>query len=55
MRVAEYIRKQIPAARIIVWNDMMNELMMHEKIVEKYVRRFFSTLIRFYFYYPFKY
>jgi hypothetical protein len=41
MRVAEYIKKKIPAARIIVWNDMMNELMMHDRIVEKYVRNVF--------------
>ena len=41
MRVAEYIKKKIPAARIIVLNDMINELMMHDRIVEEYVRNVF--------------
>ena len=35
MRIASHIRGKIPDARIIIWNDMMNNL--PDYIVEKYV------------------
>jgi hexosaminidase len=38
MRVADHIRKKVPKARIIVWNDMMNDL--SKDIVRKYVSYF---------------